>query len=147
MIIKGLVVNKSNQPEPGAKVYVSNYEYKISPKKIGTITNDKGEFQLDITGRDDEYLTASNGIGEKTRVGIKNDVSEYTLSLAEDKSQTHQGVTITATRPKKEPVITKKTTEDDSKKKISMFGIGLAILGLLLIVAGTAYVIKTAKEK
>lgn len=103
MIITGRVINREAKSEPFAKVFVSKYDGFLTPKKIGTTTDENGNFTLDISNRDGEYLSASI-VGAKTITGIKEDVTDYLLDLGTDKTQQIKEVTVTAEKPVKEPV-------------------------------------------
>lgn len=94
--ITGIVLGKNKEPQIGAKVFVSDYQGKLSPKKIGVVTDSDGKFSLDVTNKDDDYVTASTVEG-KTTSKIKPDVNNYTLdiSLGEGRVQQHQEIVIT----------------------------------------------------
>jgi hypothetical protein len=100
-LITGTVVGKNKEPQIGAKVFVSNYLGKLSPKKIGTVTDENGKFKLDITNKDDQYLTASTFEG-KTTSRIKPEITNYIfdISLGDERVQQLQEIVITA---KKQP--------------------------------------------
>lgn len=129
MKIKGVVYNKSGAPELGAKVFISDYKGTLTPKKIGTISDDNGKFELDVTNKDDIYLTAKNSIGEQTITKIKDNVFEYGLYMDVDRTQNLQEITITAKRP----------TKSNKWKWI------LITIGGLLVVGTTIYFIKKKK--
>jgi hypothetical protein len=131
MKIKGIVYNKNGETELGAKVFISDYNGALTPKKIGTITNDNGKFELDVTDKDNIYLTAKNSIGEQTITKIKDNVFDYGLYMDEDRSQNLQEVTIIAKRPIK-----------SNKWKWKWILIGI---GGLLVVGTTIYFIKKNK--
>ena len=63
MIITGKTINSEVNdkiiPEPFVKVFVSTVDGLITPKKIGTTSDENGDFTLDISNRDGEYLSAS----------------------------------------------------------------------------------------
>jgi hypothetical protein len=129
MKIKGIVYNKDGATELGAKVFISDYKGILTPKKIGTITDDNGKFELDVTEKDDIYLTAKNSIGEQTITKIKDNIFDYGLYMDVDRTQNLQEVTITAKRP----------TKSNKWKWI------LISIGGLLVVGTTIYFIKKKK--
>jgi hypothetical protein len=129
MKIKGIVYNKNGATELGAKVFISDYKGTLTQKKIGTISDDNGKFELDVTDKDDIYLTAKNSIGEQTITKIKDNVFYYVLNMDVDRSQNLQEVTITAKRPIK-----------SNKWKWILIAIGG-----LLVVRTTIYFIKKKK--
>jgi hypothetical protein len=108
MIVKGKVKNKDGSGEFGAKVYVSDSQSLITPKKIGTTTDTNGDFQLDISQKDGTYLSAKSISGATTRTPIIDGVSEYLLDLSLSKVTTIPEVTITA--KKKNSTTTTTTT-------------------------------------
>jgi|688.fasta_scaffold1409505_1 hypothetical protein len=149
MKITGVVLNKDSKPESFAKVFVSDYKGSITPKKIGAITDDNGKFNLDLTNKDGDYLTAKTSLGEQTTSKIKDNVSEYALYLDVDRSQNLQEVVVTANRPtsntstennKPKPNV----NVDTSKYKKRIF-IGLGILATLIVVGGTIYILRKNK--
>lgn len=99
-IITGTVIGKNQEPQIGARVFVSNYAGKLSPKKIGTLTDVNGNFSLDITNKDDNYITASS-LNNKTITRIKPEISNYTLdvSLGDERVQQHQEIIIKGKKP------------------------------------------------
>jgi hypothetical protein len=129
MKIKGIVYNKVGAPELGAKVFIADYKGTLTPKKIGTISDDNGNFELDITDKDDIYLTAKNSIGEQTITKIKDNLLYYVLNMDVDRSQNIEEVTITAKRP----------TKSNKWKWV------LIAIGGLLVVGTTIYFIKKKK--
>jgi hypothetical protein len=149
MKITGVVLNKDSKPESFAKVFISDYKGIITPKKIGAITDDNGKFNLDLTNKDGDYLTAKTSLGEQTTSKIKDNVSEYSLYLDVDRSQNLQEVIVTANRPtsntstennKSKPNV----SVDTSKYKKRIF-IGLGILATLIVVGGTIYILRKNK--
>ena len=74
MKITGTIYDKGNKPELFAKVVVSDYKGNMTPKKIGATTDDEGKFSLDITNKDDNYLTATSVLGEKVITPIKDNI-------------------------------------------------------------------------
>lgn len=103
-IITGTVIGKNQEPQIGARVFVSNYAGKLSPKKIGTLTDANGNFSLDITNKDDNYITASS-LNNKTITRIKPEISNYTLdiSLGDERVQQHQEIVIKGQKPTEKP--------------------------------------------
>lgn len=101
------------EPIPSAKVFISNADGQITPRKIGTVSNMTGQFSLDVGVKtvptpmgpvpmpdvDGKYITASFGGLIKTLpltattkydfdLGIKSgiqDVQEVTVSVAKPK--------------------------------------------------------------
>ena len=141
MKITGLVYNKDKQPEPFAKVFVSDFKGTLTPKKIGVTTDDNGKFVLDTTNKDDIYLTAKNSIGEQTITKIKDDVTDYGLFLDVDRSQNLQEVVVTAQRPKTKPNVQVDT--DKYKNRIKW---ALIILAGIIVIGGTIYIVKKQKK-
>jgi hypothetical protein len=123
-------------PQSDAKVYISNYQGKITPKRIGAVTNAEGKFVLDIEGKDDNYLSASTGAGNITTTMLNNDVNNYTLDLSISKSTSKGEVVVKPkeSKPKenKEPVV----------KKTNWLLIGLIGLGVLVAGSVTYYLVK-----
>jgi hypothetical protein len=140
MIVKGKVKNKDGSGEFGAKVYVSDSQSLITPKKIGTTTDTNGDFQLDISQKDGTYLSAKSISGATTRTPIIDGVSEYLLDLSFSKVTTIPEVTITAKKiQQQQPVSTKNETKKRSTFDWVLFG--FAGLGALLLIVGGIYVI------
>ena len=107
MIITGKTINSEVNdkiiPEPFVKVFVSTVDGLITPKKIGTTSDENGDFTLDISNRDGEYLSASI-VGTKTITNIKEGVDYYALKVTGNVNQQIKEVTVTAKKPVKEPV-------------------------------------------
>jgi hypothetical protein len=145
MIVTGNVKAKDGSPEVGAKVFVSDSQGKITPLKIGAITDSSGKFQLDITNRDGNYLTVTNVAGDLTKAPINEAVTNYSLDLSTSKTTTLPDVTVTA--PKKEPVKTTapKTSNNVPPKKPNWVLIGISGIGLALLFVGGYYVLKGKK--
>jgi hypothetical protein len=144
MIITGNVKAKDGSPEVGAKVFVSDSQGKITPLKIGSITDSGGKFQLDITNKDGQYLTATNIAGLLTKTPINEAVTNYTLDLSTSKTTTLPDVTVTA--PKREPVKTaSKPSNNVPPKKPNWVLIGISGIGLVLLFVGGYYVLKGKK--
>ena len=148
MIIKGRVINREGKSEPFVKVFVSTYDGLITPKKIGTTTDENGNFTLDISNRDGEYLSASI-VGAKTITTIKEEVNDYLIDLGADKNQQIQEVTVTAKKPVKVPVkepepvkIVKEEPIIIPPKKSYWWIIIPVSIGALLIAAGIYYASK-----
>jgi hypothetical protein len=141
MKITGIVFNKDKNPEPFTKVFISDFKGVITPKKIGSVTDENGKFELDITNKDDIYLTAKTSIGEQSITKIKDDVSDYSLYLDVDRGQNLKEVVITAKRQEKKPNISVDTSK--YKKRIT---IALIILGAIIVVGGTIYIVKKQKN-
>jgi hypothetical protein len=148
MIVKGKVKNKDGSGEFGAKVYVSDSQSLITPKKIGTTTDTNGDFQLDISQKDGTYLSAKSISGATTRTPIIEGVSEYLLDLSLSKVTTIPEVTITAKKKiqqqqQQQPVSTKNETKKRSTFDWVLFS--FAGLGALLLIVGGIYVISKKK--
>jgi hypothetical protein len=139
MKITGFVLNKDSKPESFAKVFVSDYKGSITQKKIGAITDGNGKFDLDVTNKDGDYLTATTSNGSKVISKIKDDIFDYTLVLGDERTQQIKEVVITAQKPIK-PKISVNTSK--YKKRIT---IGLLILGTLIVVGGTIYIFNKQK--
>ncbi len=152
MKIKGKVINRESKPEPFAKVFVSNRDGILTPKKIGSVTDENGNFTLDIANRDGEYLSASV-VGAKTITAINEEINEYLLDLGTDKTQAIKEVTITGKKPVVKPVVTNTPTSDINKADIGIdtsklkkkIKIGLIILLAIVLIGGTIYVVKKTK--
>ena len=60
MIITGKTINSEVKgeiiPEPFVKVFVSTVDGLITPKKIGTTSDENGDFTLDISLTHDEFI-------------------------------------------------------------------------------------------
>jgi len=137
MKITGVVYNKDKKPEAFAKVFVSDYKGTITPKKIGSVTGDDGKFELDVTDKDDMYLTAKTSLGEQTITKIKDDVKDYGLYLDVDRSQNLQEVVVTAKRPKTKPNVNVDTSKYKNRIKWT-----LIILAGIVVIGGTIYIVK-----
>lgn len=141
MKITGVVLDKDNKPELFAKVVVSDYKGTMTPKKIGTTTDDEGKFNLDVTNKDDNYLTATSVLGEKSTTTIKDNISDYTIRMGDEKSQQLGEVVVTAFR--KKPISNVSVDTSKYKKGIK---IALAILTALVIIGSTIYIVKKQKK-
>lgn len=146
MKITGIVLNKYSKPESFSKVFVSDYKGSITPNKIGAITDVNGKFDLDLTNKDGDYLTAKTSIGEQTITKIKDNVTEYALYLDVGRSQNLQEVVVTANRPNSNTSTENNKPKpnvnvDTSKYKKRIF-IGLGILGTLIVIGGAIYILK-----
>lgn len=139
MIVKGKVKNKDGSGEFGAKVYVSDSQSIITPKKIGTTTDINGDFQLDISQKDGTYLTAKSISGATTITPIIDGVSEYLLDLSLSKVTTIPEVKITGKKTVQQPTASKNETKKRSTFDWVLFGV--AGLGALLLIVGGIYVI------
>lgn len=144
MIVKGKVKNKDGIGEFGAKVYVSDSQSVITPKKIGTTTDTNGDFQLDISQKDGTYLTAKSISGAITKTPIIEGVSDYLLDLSLSKVTTIPEVKVTANKTAQQPINSAKNETKNETKKRSKFDwvlFGFAGLGALLLIVGGIYVI------
>lgn len=131
-LITGTVIGKNSEPQPGVKVYISDYKGKLTAKKIGALTDAQGNFSLDITDKDDDYLTASS-IDGMTITKIKPQINNYILDISQSEGRVQQH---------EEIVIKPKKTEPKKKKKYWW----LILLGVV-VVGGTIYVIAKNKKK
>ena len=150
MKITGTVLDKDNKPELFAKVVVSDYKGNMTPKKIGATTDGEGKFSLDVTNKDDSYLTATSIIGEKSITTIKDNIFDYTIRMGDEKSQQLEEVVVTADRkkPPKPPKPTepkKLNIQVDSSKYKKRLKIALFVLLGLVLVGGTIYVVRKNK--
>jgi len=144
MIVKRKVKNKDGSGEFGAKVYVSDSQSVITPKKIGTTTDTNGDFQLDISQKDGTYLTAKSISGAITKTPIIEGVSDYLLDLSLSKVTTIPEVKVTANKTAQQPINSAKNETKNETKKRSKFDwvlFGFAGLGALLLIVGGVYVI------
>ena len=137
MKITGVVLDKDNKPELFAKVVVSDYKGTMTPKKIGATTDGEGKFSLDVTNKDDSYLTATSVLGEKSITTIKNNIFDYTIKMGDERSQQLEEVIVTASRKKP----TSNVSVDTSKYKKGI-KITLVILTALAIIGSTIYIFK-----
>ena len=147
MKITGTVLDKDNKPELFAKVVVSDYKGNMTPKKIGATTDGEGKFSLDVTNKDDSYLTATSIVGEKSITTIKDNIFDYTIRMGDEKSQQLEEVVVTADR-KKPPKSTepkKLNIQVDSSKYKKRLKIALFVLLGLVLVGGTIYVVRKNK--
>ena len=116
MIVKRKVKNKDGSGEFGAKVYVSDSQSVITPKKIGTTTDTNGDFQLDISQKDGTYLTAKSISGAITKTPIIEGVSDYLLDLSLSKVTTIPEVKVTANKTAQQPINSAKNeTKNETK--------------------------------
>jgi|688.fasta_scaffold579763_3 hypothetical protein len=153
MKITGVVLDKDNKPELFAKVVVTDYKGIMTPKKIGATTDGEGKFSLDVTNKDDNYLTATSVLGEKSTTTIKDNISDYTIRMGDEKSQQLEEVVVTANRknPPKPPKPPKSTEpkkpnfQVDSSKYKKRLKIALFVLLGLVLVGGTIYVVRKNK--
>ena len=144
MKITGTIYDKGNKPELFAKVVVSDYKGNMTPKKIGATTDDEGKFSLDITNKDDNYLTATSVLGEKVITPIKDNIFDYTINMGDERSTQLEEVVVTANR-KKPPKPTKPNFAIDSSKYKKRLTIALFVLLGLVLVGGTIYVVRKNK--
>ena len=141
MKITGVVLDKDNKPELFAKVVVSDYKGTMTPKKIGATTDGEGKFSLDVTNKDDSYLTATSVLGEKSITTIKNNIFDYTIKMGDEKSQQLEEVVVTASR--KKPISNVSVDTSKYKKGIK---IALIILTALAIIGSTIYIVKKQRK-
>lgn len=134
--ISGIVV-LDGQPQGDAKVYISDQNGKITPKKIGTTSNSEGKFVLDIENKDGYYISASTGSGNIATTMLSNDVNNYTLDLTIGKSTSKGEVVV---NPK--PGQLKSNETIPTQKKTNWLLIGLIGLGVLVAGSVTYYFIK-----
>ena len=141
MKITGVVLDKDNKPELFAKVVVTDYKGIMTPKKIGATTDGEGKFSLDVTNKDDNYLTATSIIGEKSTTTIKDNIFDYTIRMGDEKSQQLEEVVVTAIR--KRPISNVSVDTSKYKKGIK---IALVILTALAIIGSTIYIVKKQRK-
>ena len=141
MKITGVVLDKDNKPELFAKVVVSDYKGNMTPKKIGATTDGEGKFSLDVTNKDDSYLTATSIVGEKSITTIKDNIFDYTIRMGDEKSQQLEEVVVTASR--KKPISNVSVDTSKYKKGIK---IALIILTALAIIGSTIYIVKKQRK-
>ena len=141
MKITGVVLDKDNKPELFAKVVVSDYKGTMTPKKIGATTDGEGKFSLDVTNKDDSYLTATSIVGEKSITTIKDNIFDYTIRMGDEKSQQLEEVVVTASR--KKPISNVSVDTSKYKKGIK---IALIILTALAIIGSTIYIVKKQRK-
>jgi len=140
-MITGKVINSESKPESFVKVFVSTVDGLVTPKTIGTTTDENGNFTLDISNRDGEYLSASVS-GAKIITSIKEGIDDYTLKLGGNVNQQIKEVTVTAKKPVKEPEPVKIVKEEPiiiPPKKSYLWLIIPVSIGALLIAAGIYY--------
>jgi hypothetical protein len=153
MKLTGKVVNDKGQPQPFLKVYVSDSAYKITPKKFGAITDDNGNYSIDVPEKitqeglktfdvDGDFLTVSE-TGRplaKRKLYKENNVYDFDTSILMDAGLI-QEVTITADRKVEKQQATKSTP----KKKY--WWIIPTVIGVLLIGGGVYYAVKLKTNK
>jgi hypothetical protein len=121
--ITGKVINADGSANSGAKVYVSDFKGTLTPKKIGAISDDKGNFTLDITDKDGEYISASDSLKNLVVTKIKENVTDYLLDMGAGRVQQTQEVVVFAPqRPNKK-----------NNKWIYLLLMGLGALGMTYV--------------
>ena len=120
--ITGKVINADGSANSGAKVYISDFKGTLTPKKIGTLSGNDGTFTLDITDKDDGYVSASDSLGNLVVSRLKDNVNDYLLDMGAGRVQQTQEVVVFAPQKK--------------KKKMNWVPLALMFLG----VAGLSYV-------
>jgi len=120
--ITGKVINSDGSANSGAKVFISDYKGKLTAKKIGTLSGNDGTFTLDITDKDDGYVSASDSLGNLVVSRLKENVTDYLLDMGAGRVQQTQEVVVFAPQKK--------------KKKMNWVPLALMFLG----VAGLSYV-------
>jgi hypothetical protein len=120
--ITGKVINSDGSANSGAKVFISDYKGKLTSKKIGTLSGNDGTFTLDITDKDDGYVSASDSLGNLVVSRLKDNVNDYLLDMGAGRVQQTQEVVVFAPQ----------------KKKKKMNWVPLVLMGLG--VAGLSYV-------
>jgi hypothetical protein len=141
--IKGKVLDKQGKPVYGAKVFLSNISGKITPSKIGSITDFDGNFELKIPiNNDGTHLTATSLDGGRNtqRYDPNNDNYEFDLTFAQ--TQNLQEVTVSAKKPIDNKVEKKPTVSQDSSKNKKRIKVALIILGSIIFLGTTIYIVK-----
>jgi len=141
MKITGTVKGTDGKPYFGAKVFVSDIQGKITPKKIGALSDAEGKFSLDITGKDGTHLSASNIEGNLAITQIKDNITEYFLDFAQ--GRTYQTPTVTVYGKKIE--VEKKPEDVELQKTKNKWVRGLVALGVVLLIAGGYYALRGKK--
>lgn len=152
MKLTGKVVNDKNEPQPFLKVFVSDSTYKITPKKYGAITDENGNYSIEVPEKttleglktfdvDGDFLTVTE-TGRplaKRRLYKDTNVYDFDTSILMDGGLI-QEVTVSANKKVKKQDVIKSTP-----KKSYWWIIPVAIGGLL-IAGGIYYGIKTNKK-
>lgn len=123
MIITGKVINADGTPNEGAKVFVSDYKGKITTKKIGALSDSEGNFTLDITDRDGDYISATDALKNLVVSYIKKDVTNYLMDMGAGRVQQMAEVVVFA--PQRPP--NKKTS---AKQYLPYILIALGVIGI-----------------
>lgn len=90
--VSGLVLdNTTGEPLPGASVYFSGNT------QMGTITNENGEFQLQLPDTNAKKLTISFTGYRTTEISISAGRDSYTIRLHEDLSQLQEVMVVSGT--------------------------------------------------
>jgi hypothetical protein len=121
--ITGKVINADGSANSGAKVYVSDFKGTLTPKKIGAISDDNGNFTLDITDKDGEYISASDSLKNLVVTKIKENVTNYLLDMGAGRIQQIQEVVVFP--PQKQP--------QQKKRWIYYVLMGLGVIGITYV--------------
>jgi hypothetical protein len=81
-------------------VFVSDYQGKITPQQIDSLTDSQGKYTLDIEGQDGGYISASTPFGDFATSMLKNEVSEYNLYFDVGKINNQAEVVVSREKPK-----------------------------------------------
>ena len=152
MKLTGRVVNDKNQPQPFLKVFVSDSTYKITPKKFGAITDENGNYSIDVPEKitqdgfktfdvDGDFLTVTE-TGRplaKRRLFKENNVYDFDTSILMDGGLI-QEVTVTADRKVEKQQATKSTPKKNYSWLIPL------VIGGLLIGTGVYLAVQITKK-
>jgi hypothetical protein len=144
--IKGKVIDKQGNPVYGAKVFLSDISGKITPSKIGSITDFDGYFELKIPEKNDgTHLTATSLDGGRNTQRYEPNNEKYEFDLSFSQTQNLQEVTVTANRPIDDKIKEKPVINVDTSKYKKRIKIALIILGSIIVLGATIYIIKKNK--
>jgi hypothetical protein len=144
--VKGKVLDKQNKPVYGAKVFLSDISGKITPSKIGSITDFDGNFELKIPEKNDgTHLTATSLDGGRNTQRYDSNNEKYEFDLAFPQTQNLQEVTVTANRPIDNKIEEKPIIRVDVSKHKKRIKIALIILGSIIVLGTAIYIVKKNK--
>lgn len=155
MKLTGKVVNGKNEPQPFVKVFISDKDNKITPKKYGAVTDENGNYSIEVPEKttvtggktfdvDGLFITITEAgfplgkrklIDGETVYDFDTSIQMYGTPLDE--------IIITGKRKVKEPI--KQAIKAPIKK--SYWWIIPVSIGGLLIAGGIYYAVKRNKKK
>ena len=144
--IKGKVLDKQNKPVYVAKVFLSDISGKITPSKIGSITDFDGNFELKIPEKNDgTHLTATSLDGGRNTQRYDPNNDEYEFNLAFPQTQNLEEVIVTANRPIDDKIKNFPFIKVDTSKHKRRIKIALIILGSIIVLGTAIYIVKKNK--